>query len=415
MTTTLSAPLSLGRVIAAAMAVQLFVVFATLTPSVLGPAATASLGIRPETLGVFFALQNLGSVLGCLALAGLVRRYGGIRASQLGALIVGLFTALCATGFLPLIAFASFVIGLGMALITPSSAVLLARATPPQRMNLVFSVKQSIVPAAAALSGLVVPWLLVASDWRWTLIVVGASGLAFIAAIQPLRQTADSERDRSAPLIQMNLIEPLRAAFAVPGLRYTALGGFIFNGSQQLFWIYIVSYLHLELGYSIAAAGAIFAVGQMTAVFGRIFWGWVADRLRDPFLVLAGLAAGSSVFFVLVSMLRADWPLWLIIAVSMGFSGTTAAWNGVHIAAIVRYAPHEQLPIMAGAVQVFTFLGAVIAPALFAGIVSLTGRYSSAYLLACALPLVFFAALASTRRRRALGAPAPAARKAGPA
>jgi MFS family permease len=398
----LSAQPSLVRIVVAAMAVQLFVVFATLAPSVLGPKATESLGVEPATLGIFFALQNLGAMLGCLLLTGVVHRFGAIRASQLGALGVGLGTMLCATGLPLVIVPATFAIGLTAALITPSSTVLLARATPPQHLNLVFSVKQSVVPLAAALAGLIVPWLLGLTDWRGTMLLIGAISIVFVAAIQPLRSAADSGRDRNAPYLQLNLMDPLKLTFRFRALRYIALGGFVFNGAQQLLWIYFVTYLHLELGYSLASAGGIFAVSQVTATLGRIGWGWLADRLRDPFLVLVGLAAGASLFFVAFALLDTAWPFWLMLLTVMALSGTVASWNGVHLAAIARFAPRERLHVTTGAVQLFSFLGGVLAPALFASVVWLTGRYSTAYLASCLLPLVFFIALASPRRRRML-------------
>lgn len=384
------------------MAVQLFVMIATLAPGILAPAATAALGVAPQTIGVYYAVQNLGAMVGCLALVSLVRRYGGIRASQIGTLLAGGGAALCATGFLPAIAGAAALTGMGMSLLTPASAVLLARATPPERMNLVFSIRQSVVPVGVAVAGVLVPWLLGIAGWQRAMLIVGSLGFAFVLAIQSLRSGADADRDRSASPLQFNLLAPMKAAFATPALRYVALCGFVFNGSQQVLWVYVVTYLHFELGYSIAAAGFVFAASQVSSIVLRIGWGWLADRLGDPFIVLTGLAAGSSLFFAVFAAIGPDWPYWLVVLAALGFSGTVAAWNGVHVAAIVRFAPRERLSSATGAVQVFAFFGAVVAPAAFAATVSLVGSYGTAFLVFSLLPMVFFATMASPARRASI-------------
>jgi MFS family permease len=388
------------------MAVQLFVMIATLAPGILAPAATAALGVAPQTVGVYYAIQNLGAMIGCLALVSLVRRYGGIRASQVGTLLVGGGAALCASGLVPAMAVSAVMTGLGMSLLTPASAVLLARATPPERMNLVFSIRQSVVPVGVAAAGVLVPWLLDLAGWQATLVLVGSAGLAFALAIQSLRASADAERERNANPIQLNLLEPLKTAFGTRALRYVALGGFVFNGSQQVLWVYVVTYLHFELGYSIAAAGLVFSASQLSSIVLRIAWGWLADRLGDPFVVLTGLAAGSSVFFAVFAAVGPQWPFWLVVLAALGFSGTVAAWNGVHVAAIVRFAPRERLSTATGAVQLFAFFGAVLAPALFALTVSVLGGYGRAFLCFALLPLAFFALMASGARRRSLTASA---------
>ena len=44
-----------------------------------------------------------------------------------------------------------------------------------------------------------------------------------------------------------------------------------------------MTYLVVALGQSLSTAGLVFAVMQATSMFGRVFLGWIADRVaRTP-------------------------------------------------------------------------------------------------------------------------------------
>ena len=99
-----------------------------------------------------------------LASGGFIERYGAIRVSQVCVL-------LCAAGVL-MVAGARPCCprprcsrslrrrsssGSGYGPITPASSQVLARTAPPSRMALTFSIKQTGVPAGAALAGALLP------------------------------------------------------------------------------------------------------------------------------------------------------------------------------------------------------------------------------------------------------------------
>ena len=101
-----------------------------------------------------------------------IERHGAIRVSQVCVL-------LCAAGAaagrgrhaLPgatvlALALAPLVIGLGYGPITPASSHILARTAQPSRMALTFSIKQTGVPAGAALAGAVLPILALRFGWH---------------------------------------------------------------------------------------------------------------------------------------------------------------------------------------------------------------------------------------------------------
>ena len=129
---------------------------------------------------------------------GFIHRYGAIRVSQVcvllcaaGIILFGLLPASLA-GLLVAVA---ILIGLGYGPITPASSEVLARTTPASQMALMFSIKQTGVPAGAALAGAVLPVASLLMGWRAAMIAVGFAGLGVIVAAQSTRRLLDTATD----------------------------------------------------------------------------------------------------------------------------------------------------------------------------------------------------------------------------
>jgi hypothetical protein len=78
-------------------------------------------------------------------------RYGALRMSQVALVFLGGGIAVAAEGSLPGFAASAIIGGGGAALSTPTSSQLLNRVSPPSVAPLVFSIKQTAVPAGHAL------------------------------------------------------------------------------------------------------------------------------------------------------------------------------------------------------------------------------------------------------------------------
>ena len=61
-----------------------------------------------------------------------------------------------------------------------------------------------------------------------------------------------------------------------------AIVSMIFGSAQLALIAYFVSYLNLELGYGLVAAGLIYSSAHAAGIVGRIVWGAVADRWLSP-------------------------------------------------------------------------------------------------------------------------------------
>jgi MFS family permease len=168
---------------------------------------------------------------------------------------------------------------------------------------------------------------------------------------------------------------------------------------QMTLVTYFMSYLNLELGYGLVAAGLIYSSAHAAGIVGRILWGAVADRWLSPRAVLGALGVMMSLSIFASSFFSASLPLAAVVLVSVFFGASAVGWNGVYLAEVARLAPAGQVGAITGGTQFFTFFGAVVAPPLFGFAVGLVGGYANAYLAVSFVPgLLGLYLLAPARR-----------------
>ena len=106
-------------------------------------------------------------IVSALLSPGLVRRQGGVRATQAVLLAAAGMLALAALGHgVAGLALAAVVLGLGYGAAAPASTHLLVPQTPRPVFNLVMSLRQIGVPLGGVLAALILPPLALAIGWR---------------------------------------------------------------------------------------------------------------------------------------------------------------------------------------------------------------------------------------------------------
>ena len=107
-------------------------------------------------MGIVYLIASVS-----MAFAGeFIRRFGAARMSQVALLATAIGLAMGAAGALWAFALSAFLIGAGSAFSTPASSDILARYAPPKHAPLIFSIKQTGVPAGEMLGGILVPFLI---------------------------------------------------------------------------------------------------------------------------------------------------------------------------------------------------------------------------------------------------------------
>ena len=390
-----------GRALAATLAIQMYTSLAAAAGPVLAPELGRDLGIAPKWVGVFIGLTYAGAMIASLVSGGLIRRYGAIRVSQV-------CVAVCATGIaivavvppaaLPLLVVAAIGMGLGYGPITPASSHVLARTTPASRMSLVFSIKQTGVPAGTALAGALLPGLALTLGWRGACVGVAIVGIVVCAAAQSMRAPLDADRRPDAPISVAGAFAPLAIVFRHRALTELTLISCAYAAVQVSLTTFLVVYLTEALQWTLVSAGFALTAATVGGVVGRIGWGALADRTRSARVVLAtiGLLAGACA--TLMALAGPQWPVATVVILSAIFGATAIGWNGVQLAELARQAPAGQVGLVTGAGGFVTFAGVVAGPPLFAALAGITGSYSSGFALAAIASIGGALAILTLRR-----------------
>jgi MFS family permease len=375
------------QALVATLAIQVYVAFVASAPPVLAPILAEDLGIPPSLIGVFVGLLYAGSMLGSLGGGEFVARFGAIRVSQAAVIIcvAGLaMMALVPAAAVALLVVAAVLLGVGYGPITAASSELLWRTTPPDRMALTFSIKQTGVPAGAALAGAVLPALALAVGWRTSFLIIAALGFAVAAAAEPTRRALDLRNPGRNVLSVGAILAPLKLILRTPNLRELAITGCAFSAVQTCLTTFLVVFLTDTAGWSVVAAGLALTCTAVAAVPGRMIWGAIADRTRAATRVLAVVGGIACVCGIALALSGPGWPTVLLLVVAAAYGATAIGWNGVQISEVARRAPAGNTASVIGASGFVTFSGVMAGPLLFAAIVGATGGYRLAF-LACAL------------------------------
>ena len=378
-------PANAGIALAATLAIQIFVSLVATAPAVLAPEIAGAFSIAPKWVGVFVSLVYVGAMFASLASGGFIERYGAIRVSQacvvlclLGAAMVALAPASVAA----LLVAAALIIGIGYGPITPASSHVLIRTAAPSNLALTFSIKQTGVPAGAALAGALLPGLALAFGWRHAFVAMAIAGLLVVAAAQWVRPALDADRhDRGQRFSPARVFAPLALVRRSRALTELTLIALFYAATQACLLTFLVVYLTEALGWTLIAAGLALTVTTIAGAIGRVVWGLVADRMLPPRAVLGGLGIVAGACSVVTASAHGEWPVAALLAVAAVFGGTAIGWNGVQLAEVARHAPAGTAGLVTGASGFITFSGVVAGPPLFALLAAATGSYRPGFIV----------------------------------
>jgi MFS family permease len=384
----------------ATLAIQIDVSLGATATAVLAPEIAREFGVDTRWVGAFVGIVYVGGAFSSLASGPFIERHGSIRVSQMCVLLCALGVlamAITPTRAPLLLALSALLIGVGYGPITPASSHLLQRTAPPSRMALTFSIKQTGVPAGAALCGALLPVLTLAVGWRMAFLLVAVVGAVVVAVSQPVRAPLDVDLRAARTFSLAAIFAPLSLLRQTPGLLELSLVSFAYSATQVCLMSFLVVYLTETLHWPLVSAGLALTAATVGGVIGRIGWGYVADRFLRPRRVLALVGALAALSAVATSLLTLDAPLALVITLAFVFGATAIGWNGVQLSEVARLAPPGAAGKVTGASGFVTFAGVVVGPPSFAVLSSLTGTYRAGFLAVAGLSMT--AAVMLTRKR----------------
>jgi len=378
--------------------VQALVTMNVVIPAAVAPELAAELGVPTSLIGLQVGIVYAGAMTLSTMSGVLVRRWGALRASQVALALSAAGAALMAVPSLPVLATGAVICGFGYALTNPPASHLLARVTTPSDRNFLFSVKQTSVPLGGIGAGLMAPPVALAFGWQAALLVGAAAALGVGLCLQPLRRAWDADRDPGLTL-RRNPATDMGVMWGDAKLRLFAFSAFCFSAVQLCLTTFAVAMLVGDLGFGLIEAGAILAVLQVAGVTGRLWWGWLADRLRDGnaiLLMIAAISVGAALFATGLAPGGARVFVYALLAL---FSFAAVGWNGVAMAEIARLAPAQLTSTATGAVLVVTFAGILVGPPVFTAVHALVGSYTATFGIFAMISAAGFLFTLALRRR----------------
>jgi MFS family permease len=366
---------------------QMFASVGKVLPAVLAPLIIAEFHADPAWVGVYYGISAAASLVVQMGCGSFIVRYGALRMSQVSLVLLGGGMAAAAEGSLPGFGASAIIGGGGAAVSTPTSSQLLGRVSPIRLAPLVFSIKQTAVPAGLLICGFLAPAIASAVGWRGAVLAAATACVMFAVMLQPLRARFDDDRVPSRRFRLSDFRSTIAAVRKTPDLRGLAFACFAFNGVQSVFTAYFVTYL-VALGYELAAAGFLFSIVVAVAVPCRILWGWLGSFHLAPRLVMAGLALGMAGSVALTGLFTAAWPAVAMGLVGAVLSATAMSWHGILLSETARLAPAGSAGAVTGGVLSFGQIGALLGPFAFSLLLRLTGGYGAGWAL-CTIPALW--------------------------
>lgn len=384
-------------VVAVATFAQMIVAMSNILLPTIAPKLAESLGVSPILIGYQVSLTFGAATLATLFGGNAVLRFGAARSTQLSILCCGAGLLLFALPYVTAIGLGSVCIGMGMGMINSAAAHLLVAYTPPQRRNIMFSIKQTGVPVGGVITSLTAPAIAVHYGFHWSLLMIVVLIAALLMYIQGHRARWDSDRGTTGRGEQV-AFGGVPLVWRQASLRWVSLVAMIFSGIQRCVLSFTVIYLVAEGGMGLVEAGVMLSVVQIGGSISRICWGWLADRLGSSLSVLMIICVITVASTLALVFFQPSWNKLLIYILFFVIGVTAVGWNGVFHAEAARLSPPGMASVVAAGTTFFVFAGVLIGPAAFAAAYGGIGSYGNTFLLVTASAVVAFGLLLMAQR-----------------
>ncbi len=399
--------------------------------SVAGKPIAQELGLSPIALGYLFSSFLWAYVLMMLPGGRLIDRWGAHVMASVSTAVwsVAQMATGAATGVVTLLV-ARLGLGIGEAPFSPviyRSVRAWAPYTERGTATAFISAGGSLGPALGAPFA---AWLIQTLSWRWSFVITGAIGIAWLAFWMGLVSTPEKTKWLPEPERQRILAER-DAGIEIPdhdGVGYLELlrspamwGLFVSQGclvySLYLYLSWLPNYLQTSRGLSVVDSGIYTSVPFFVATVLNIVANWAGDAFLSADAVRNGLrrhlvalclfltAAGLVIPFV-----QSLTTVIILVSIAVSFANAGPAANATLTSDLLRS------PSDAGRAFAFVVLGAntfgLLAPIVTGYLVQATGSFNSAFIAAGVLAL-FGATVTLALSRGAIGEVVPAAKPLG--
>ncbi|MGV9613460.1 MFS transporter [Nocardia xishanensis] len=345
------------------------------TPFLL-PALTAR-GMSLPTAGLLVAMPTVGLVCTLIAWGYVVDRVGERKVLVGGPLVMFVAGAAAAatTNDIALGALL-FLGGAGAASTNGASGRVIVGWFPSERRGLAMGIRQTAQPLGVGVGALAVPAVAAAHGISAAVLVPAimagiAAATCYLGIIDPPRPEGNGV-DRANPYrgdATLWRIHAVSVLLCVP---------------QGVVWTFALLWLHRDIGWSLAAAGALVTATQILGAFGRIGAGAWSDRVGSRLGPLRTVAIAAVMSMAALGLTAWTQWWWAAIPLLIAASVITVSDNGLAFTAVAEIAGPYWSGRGLGIQNTGQNLAMAAIPPVFGALITI-GGFPAAYLAAAAL------------------------------
>lgn len=379
--------------------IQVTTSFAATTVLAISPLLANSLAISAKWVGVYTAVLYASAAWSSIFFGNRVHLMGAFQVSRLCLGLCAAAMLLIGTGHIAAVLGGSVLMGIGYGGITPASSYFLSQSGPLKNRSLLFSIRQSGVPAGAALAAVTMPVMTEHLGLVWAFVAPGLLALLATLAFHhksPTDQAAASASSNGKSGSIWTLLSDS------PQLRILAIIAFIFSGLQVTAIAMLVPFLHRFQSMSIDDAAMVLTLFNIIGVVFRLVWGRCVDRGLSALQMLGFSGVLGGVGFAIMA-----WSAFGGISTAMLYAAAAAlgmaiiAWNGVLFSEIAAIAPAGKVGHATGLCVFAGFVGVVLMPTILTQSIENQTASGLVFVLGAVLSMLVFA-LTLARRRAAV-------------
>ncbi|MCC3329716.1 MFS transporter [Nocardia abscessus] len=336
-------------------------------------------GMPLATAGLLVAMPTVGLVCTLIAWGYLVDRIGERKVLVGGPLLM--LAAGCAaaatTDDLALGALL-FLGGVGAASTNGASGRVIVGWFPPHRRGLAMGIRQTAQPLGVGVGALAIP--AVASTYGVPAAILVPALMAGVAAVGCLAGIVDPPRPPASAADPALRANPYRDDATLWRIHLVSV---LLVVPQGTVWTFALLWLHRDIGWSLAAAGALVTFTQILGALGRIGAGAWSDRVGSRMRPLRTVAVAAVLSMAALALTAWTHWWWAAIPLLIAASVITVSDNGLAFTAVAEIAGPYWSGRGLGIQNTGQNLAMAAVPPVFGALITASG-FPAAFLLAAA-------------------------------
>jgi len=349
----------------------------------LAPFYQEELELSRAQVGLFFSAFYLAMTGASFGAGWLADRLGIRKTTLQGHVVLGVCTVAASMAPSFAWAFASFFLaGLGYSFLNPASTKGVMVWFYRDERATAMGIKQTGVPAGGVVVALLAAPLVLFIGWRGAFAVLGVVNFFFGFVFATMWREPEEPEEGDKPGTARPSAPPDNSgALNVWSFLPASFGTAVFLVGQMALITYIPLYLKETMGFSAYWASQALALTQAGAMFGRVGWGVVSDRLfggrRKIVLVIIGMMGAG--LLVALSLMNRQSPLPLLLLVIFLSGLCLVGYQGVSYALIGELAGRARTGVALGLMITINAAAATLGTPLFGLVVDQTESYALAW------------------------------------